>query len=88
MAAGQHFIYGVAVGTALSEEFNSVFYPDRQGFSSLEKSGGKGVIVGPMLHWNFSPRFSVEGDGLFRELRFENSLAGAHNPTVTWEFPI
>jgi hypothetical protein len=30
-------------------------------------SGGKGIIVGPMLEWNFTPRFSVEANGLFRE---------------------
>jgi hypothetical protein len=86
-AFGQHLSYGVVAGTALTDDFNS-FYLVFQGFQTIQKSGGKGVIVGPMLEWNFSRHFSLEADGLFRELRFEDVYAGSHNPTVTWEFPI
>jgi hypothetical protein len=88
MAFGQHFSYGVVAGTALTDDFNSFYLPSVSGFATIEKSGGKVVIVGPMLEWNFSQHFSLEADGLFRELRFEDFYAGAHNPTVTWEFPI
>jgi len=84
-AFGQHFSYGAVAGTALTDDFNSLYVPLE---SISQKSGGKGVIVGPMLEWTFSKHLSVEADGLFRELRFEDALAGMHNPTVTWEFPI
>ncbi|MGI9073777.1 MAG: hypothetical protein ACR2JB_21235 [Bryobacteraceae bacterium] len=87
-AFGQRFSYGVVAGTALTDDFNSFYLPFSQGLATIEKSGGKGVIVGPMVEWNFSQRFSFEADGLFRELRFEDAFAGPHNPTVTWEFPI
>ncbi len=87
-AFGQHFSYGIVAGTALTDDFNSFYYPSGQGLPTIEKSGGKGVIVGPMLEWSFSKHFSVEADGLFRELCFENVYAGVHNPTVTWEFPV
>jgi hypothetical protein len=87
-AFGQHFSYGVVAGTALTDDFNSFYLPSSGGSPTIEKSGGKGVIVGPMVEWNFSQRFSFEADGLFRELRFEIAFGGAHNPTVTWEFPI
>jgi hypothetical protein len=76
-AFGQHLSYGVVVGTALTDDFNS-FYLPFQGVAIIQKSGGKGVIVGPMLEWNFSQGCSFEADGLFRELRFENALGGAH----------
>jgi hypothetical protein len=87
VAFGQRLSYGVVAGTALTDDFTS-YYSFEGDFSTVEKSGDKGVIVGPMLEWNFSPYFSVEVNGLFRELRFEDLQAGAHNPTVTWEFPI
>jgi hypothetical protein len=87
VAFGQHFSYGVVAGTALSDDFSSHYFPSVAGFSTLQRPGGKGVIVGPMLEWNFSPHTSVEINGLFRELRFEDLHAGAHNPTVTWELP-
>jgi hypothetical protein len=86
---GQHFSYGVVAGTALTDDFNSLYAPGIDGsLPTILKSGGKGIIVGPMLEWRFSPHFAIEADGLFRELRFEDKYAGAHNPTVTWEFPI
>jgi hypothetical protein len=89
MLLGQRFSYGLTAGSALTDDFNSSYYPSSGGFLPTNiTSGDKSVIVGPTLEWNFTPRFSVEADGLFRELRYKNSLAGDHNPTVTWEFPI
>ncbi len=84
---GQRFSYGVDAGTALTKDFSAYYYLSA-GSVTLERSGGKGVIVGPTLEWNFSPDISLEVDGLFRELRFEDLHGGAHNPTVTWEFPM
>jgi hypothetical protein len=86
-AFAQHLSYGVVAGTALTDDFNSFYLPFQRA-AIIQKSGGKGVIVGPMLEWNFSQHFSLQADGLFRELRFEDFYGGAHNPTVTWEFPI
>ncbi|HEY7210564.1 MAG TPA: outer membrane beta-barrel protein [Bryobacteraceae bacterium] len=83
----QHLSYGVAVGTALTKDFNNYSFPYAPGIVDFERPGGRGIIVGPILEWRFSPHFSVEGDGLFRELRYEGS-GGNHNPTVTWEFPV
>lgn len=90
LAFGQRFSYGVVAGTALTDDFSSFYYPSAGSGASptVRKPGGKGVIVGPMLEWNFRPHVSFEVNGLFRELRFEDLNAGAHNPTVTWEFPI
>lgn len=44
-------------------------------------------MVGPMVDWSFSPQFSVEADGLYRELRLESTF-GLHDSTVTWQFPL
>ena len=88
-AFSQHLSYGVVAGTALTDDFDSFYEaPIGSGPPDIIKSGGKGVIVGPMLEWRLSSPFSVELDGLYRELRFEDARGGAHNPTVTWEFPI
>ncbi|MGH9655322.1 MAG: hypothetical protein ACRD6B_17865 [Bryobacteraceae bacterium] len=90
-AFGQHFSYGAVAGTTLTDDFNSLYRPPPGGplgMGELVKSDGKSVIVGPMLEWNFSPHFSLETDGLFRELHYQTAHAGNHYPTVTWEFPV
>lgn len=88
----QHFSYGVAIGTALTDDFNSKgpFPPNQRFFQEGIRSAGKSVIVGPVLQWNFAPHFAVEANGLFRELHFDSLEAGSHNsnPTITWEFPV
>lgn len=87
-AFAQHFSCGVVAGTALTNDFSASYQPYDASFGITELPGGKGVIAGPTLEWHFTPKFSAEADGLFRELRFVNLQAGPHNPTVTWEFPI
>jgi hypothetical protein len=85
----QHFAYGVVAGTALTDDFNFFYLPPiYPGPETIQKAGGKSLIIGPMLEWSFSPHFSLEADGLFRELHYTTAHAGNQYPTVTWEFPI
>ena len=76
----QHLSYGVAAGTALTPDFSTYYFAILQGQIDVVRSVGKGVIIGPILEWSFSPYSSLESDALFRELRFEDLYAGNHNP--------
>ena len=83
---------GVVGGTSLTSDFTTQYiasYPFMPGTAlQIRKSAGRSGIVGPTLEWRFKPRYSLEADALFRELRFTTTDIGSHYPTVTWEFPL
>ncbi len=88
--SGQKLFVGVIGGTALTRDLRTLYQPVVVPGSpfrfDVEESGGRSVIAGATVEWNFSGPLSVEADGIYRRLK------GA-NPTgpfkvVTWEFPI
>jgi hypothetical protein len=73
----------------LTDDVNSILRPSNDLFpAQLITAGERSPIAGPTIEWQLTPGLSVQADGIFRELRYSSSLAGTHNPTVTWEFPI
>jgi hypothetical protein len=59
-------------------------------------SASKDYLVGGMIEFRFNPNWSVEADGMFRELHlasaavFNDGTVGTISPApvVTWEFPV
>lgn len=90
-AAGQNLSVGIIAGGGFTDGIQT---GDLSGQRLLSTS--KDYLIGPTLEWNFSQRWSIEADGIFRELHFGragieangtlNSVSPA--PVVTWEFPI
>ena len=82
--SAQSFTYGLIVGSALTNDFSAAA-PN----SIPETSAARGSIMGgATVEWNFSPRISVEADGIFRELHYNETPSGPRDPVVTWQFPI
>jgi hypothetical protein len=59
-------------------------------------SQAKDFIIGPAIEFRLSDRWSMEADGLYRELHFTTSAlltngtlnSVSPSPVVTWEFPV
>ncbi|MDP9171313.1 MAG: porin family protein, partial [Acidobacteriota bacterium] len=91
-ATGQNLAVGVMAGGSLTDGFRTTTSSEVFHFFPTSKD----YLIGPTLEWRFSPRWSVEADGLFRELHLglaaigPNGSLGSTNrePVVTWEFPI
>ena len=89
LAWGQHLSYGVVVGTALTDDFKTSFSGNAgSGFPQLQTPAGKSAFVGgPMWEWHFSEHVSLEADGLYREMHYNNEdPPGPRDAVVTWEF--
>ena len=91
---------GVVGGGGFTDAFRDQFFRD-PGFplpivGSRSFSQSKDYLVGGALELHFSPHWSVEADGLFRQLHFTTAAVLADgslnsispSPVVTWEFPV
>ena len=90
---------GVAGGGSLTDSFTSdtVGSHSPTGFSTRFFSPSKDYLIGPVVEFQFrSSPWSIEADGLFRQLhlswalvRTDGSLTSISRfPVVTWEFPV
>ena len=96
-AFAQKISIGVVGGASATDAFQDQVFPAPPGFlSSRFYSPSKDYIVGGSLELGFSRHWSVEADGLFRQLHMNSSAVmpdGSLNsvspsPVVTWEFPV
>lgn len=92
---GQDLSIGAIGGGSLTESFSRQTVPAGP-ISVVGYSQSKDYIAGATLELKFLPQWSVEVDGLYRELHFVTaslSPAGSlssvsPSPVITWEFPV
>jgi hypothetical protein len=98
-AFGQTLAVGVVGGGSFTDAFRDQFFREPTPpplIGSRFFSPSKDYLVGGMLELRFSPHWSVEGDGLFRQLHMTTAAVQADgslssispSPVVTWEFPV
>ncbi|HYZ84223.1 MAG TPA: hypothetical protein VE621_07455 [Bryobacteraceae bacterium] len=100
---GQKLSIGVIGGGSLTHAFKERFTPEPvvPGYTSPFASTGffsesRDYLVGAMLEYHLNPRWSVEVDGLFRQLHMTTAarlrdgtlVSASPTPVVTWEFPV
>jgi hypothetical protein len=101
---GQKLSIGVVGGGSLTSAFKNELFPDRPipGYTSPFAgfryfSPSKDYLAGGTIEIHFSPSWSVEADGIFRQLHMTSAAVllgdGSLNsvspsPVVTWEFPV
>jgi hypothetical protein len=95
-ANAQRLSLGVAGGGSPTDAFRDRTYPQPPYDAEHSYSEAKDYFIGPTLEWQFSPRWSVEVDALFRKLHHTwevvvpdgtvNSVSPS--PVITWEFPV
>lgn len=90
---------GVAGGGSPTNGFRDRVQPESPSYFAAftrSYSEAKDYIVGATLEWQFTPRWSVEADALFRKLHMTDELIrpdGTRSrigvaPVITWEFPV
>jgi hypothetical protein len=90
-ACGQNLSIGIVGGGSLTDAFQSI---DRDNI--LEYSQSKDWAAGAMIEFHLPRDFSIEADGLYRELHLTVAFAEPNgtlnsvspSPVVTWEFPV
>jgi hypothetical protein len=106
-ASAQKMSAGIVVGRSLTAGFHDStsfsFLPPQQPGAPAREFGtrfwspSRDYVVGGTLEVRFNPRWSLQANGLFRQLngkvahfwRDEASpVDGAPNPVVTWQFPV
>jgi len=94
--SGQNLSVGLIGGTSLTSAARDVTTSYPTGPSSRVWSQSKDWIAGVMVEFRFRSTFSVEVDGMYRELHvtWANVLSDgtlnsvSPSPVVTWEFPV
>jgi hypothetical protein len=94
-APGQNLSVGVIGGGSLTDSFSKQTAPAGP-VSIVGYSQSKDYVAGATLELKLLRHWSVEVDGLYRELHFTTasvlpggSLAGiSPSPVITWEFPV
>jgi hypothetical protein len=94
-ALGQNLSIGFIGGGSLTDSFSKQTAPAGP-ISIVGYSQSKDYVAGATLEWKLFPHWSVEVDGLYRELHFTTAslFAGGSlssispSPVITWEFPI
>jgi hypothetical protein len=81
-ACAQTLAVGVVGGGSPTDAF-----PDQIVSGAHFFSPSKDYLIGGMLDFRLNPRWSVEADGMFRELHL-TTPASPLSPVVTWEFPM
>jgi hypothetical protein len=92
---GQNLSIGVIGGGSLTDSFSTQTAPAGP-VSIVGYSQSKDYIAGATVELKFLPQWSVEVDGLFRELHFTTAsfVPGGSlttispSPVITWEFPL
>lgn len=103
-ASAQRLSLGVAGGGSTTDAFRDrvqpVSIPDLglgpMPVAERSFSQAKDYVVGATIEWQFNPRWSVEGDALFRKLHMANQIIRSDgsrgifgiSPVITWEFPV
>jgi hypothetical protein len=90
-AFSQGLSVGIVGGGSLTDAFKTVNQDN-----ILEYSQSRDWVAGAMLELHLHHNFSIEADGLYRELHLTVAFIepnGTHNsvspsPVVTWEFPV
>lgn len=97
-AFGQSLSIGLVGGAAVTDGFRTETIPVSGNYFIGMRffSTSKDYIAGASIEMRFTPRWSLEADGMFRELHLTwaavqpdgvlNSVSPA--PVVTWEFPV
>ena len=95
-AFAQNLSVGFVAGTSPTADFQNEFAIGTPGPGFTNYSTPKRYIVGATLEYRFTPRFSIEADGLYHPLGYTfagvepdgslNSISPA--TVVTWEFPV
>ena len=85
VASAQNLSLGIAGGGAPTNAFETI-----TNSGNYFHSESADYLIGATLEYHLPRRFSVEADGLFRELHLTDTF-GTHisrTPVVTWEFPV
>lgn len=107
---GRLVSFGVVLGTNLTNDFQNVSYPvivqtalpdggiQSINATSLNYSGPKSFVVGPMLEFHLPKELSVEIDAVYRPLSSTTKTVLSNGETfgpfsstsriVTWQFPV
>lgn len=93
----QRLSVGVVAGASPTEAFKDTTYPgpSPQVHGDRHYSESKDYLIGAALELHFNPRWSLEVDGLFRQLHLTSAVVAADGalsrispgPVVTWQFP-
>jgi hypothetical protein len=82
--SAQNLSLGIAAGGAPTDAFEASTIPEHNFYSQSAD-----YLIGATLEYHLPPSFSIEADGLFRELHLtETATNYPHVPVVTWEFPV
>lgn len=84
-AFAQNLSVGIAAGGAPTDAFES---STSSGTDFYSQSAD--YVAGASVEYRMRGSFSIEADGLFRELHLAQAIGSKiiHTPVVTWEFPV
>jgi hypothetical protein len=94
-ALAQKLSFGVVAGGSITKDFAPQFSLLNPSVPSFH-SGSQSYVIGPLVEYAFTHRFSVEANGINKLLHATGSDVGPDGsfratstfPVVTWQFPI